>query len=114
MNEVSPSTPDPMTWISEGVNDLGAYLALWSNRGDQVTAAERAAASEAVERIDVTLRRLHELRSDLVTEIRAADDETARRTDELLEQLRAERGGVTPLPDDGTAWERHDDPEAGR
>lgn len=93
------STVDPMTFITEAVADLGVYKAMWDNRGEQATAAQRAAASQAVERIDVTLQRLHRLRSDLVTEIRTADDETARRTDELLERLRRERGGVTPLPD---------------
>ncbi|TDO52626.1 hypothetical protein EV643_102465 [Kribbella sp. VKM Ac-2527] len=86
-----------MTFITEAVADIGVYAAMWANRGEQPTAAERAAASQAVERIDATLRRLHRLRGDLVTEMRQADDETARRVDKLLR----ERGnGVVELPDE--------------
>lgn len=83
MNEVSPDPRDPMTWIRESVDDLGAYLSTWTSR--TVTAGVAlAAATQAVKRIDVTQQRLDRLRAQLVDETQAG-------------QL-------------GTAWERHDDP----
>lgn len=67
------SQPDrdlQVTFCREAIADAAVYLAMWGNRGDQPTAAERAAASAALDRLDVTLQRLHRLRGDLAAEIR--------------------------------------------
>lgn len=74
MNEVSP-TPDPLVFVREAVDDLHAYLALWSNRKPLPApdAAARAAADQAMERIETAIRRLWRLRLQLEAEIAAED-----------------------------------------
>lgn len=84
---------DPMTFIREGVEDLGAYLAMWATR-DQAPTAARAAAGQAVERIDVTVRGMQRLRSQLVGEIRASDEAVGAPTDALLDPLTGDDGGA--------------------
>lgn len=48
----------------------------------------RRCASDAVDAIDGALRSLHNIRQQLITEIRQADDATAERADELLRRSR--------------------------
>ena len=71
---MNTSSPTPYVFLVEAVHDLGAYLELWRSRGEGPgTAAARTAASVAVERIDRALRLLHDLRGQLVAEIRESD-----------------------------------------
>lgn len=67
--------PAPLTFIVEAIHDLGQYLQDWAGRRPlpEPSTAARAAADEAVGRIDSALQRLVELRSELVAEIRQAD-----------------------------------------
>jgi hypothetical protein len=79
--------------IRKHAADLGIYLTIWSTRDDEKAQPDvRRAASHAMDAIDAALAEMHGLRSRLVGEIRAADDATAARVDELLRQCREERG----------------------
>src|SRR6266436_1057808 len=72
---------------------LAVALAQWMARDDsKADPGARQAANTAMDAIDAMLRELYELRARLVGEIRAADDATAARVDELLRQCRGERG----------------------
>ena len=74
------------------VDDVGAWLAIWSARDDSRPQPHaRRCASDAVDAIDAALRGLHAIRSRLTGEIRSADDASAVRADELLERLRADQ-----------------------
>jgi hypothetical protein len=65
--------------------ELGVALAQWAGREDTRPEPEvRRAANTAMDAIDAMLRELYELRSRLLTEIRASDDATAARVDALL------------------------------
>jgi hypothetical protein len=77
----------PLSALRDHVDDLGAWLAIWEGRHEPDAHARRC-ASDAVDAIDAALREMHTLRSRLVGEIRTADDASAARADELLEQLR--------------------------
>ena len=78
--------------IRKHATDLGIYLTIWSARDDSKAQPDvRQAASHAMDAIDAALAELHGLRSRLVGEIRAADDATAARVDELLRRSREER-----------------------
>jgi hypothetical protein len=73
------------------LGELEAALALWAIRDDtKAQPGVRQAANNAVDAIDGALRELHGLRSQLVSEVRAADDATMARTEELLRRLREE------------------------
>jgi hypothetical protein len=73
------------------LGELEAALALWATRDDaKAQPGVRQAANNAVGAIDGALRELHGLRSQLVSEVRAADDATMARTAELLRRLREE------------------------
>ena len=78
----------------EGHNGvLAVALAQWMARDDsKADVGARQAANTAMDAIDAMLRELYQLRARLVTEIRAADDATAARVDELLCRCREERG----------------------
>ena len=83
----------------EGHNGvLGVALAQWAARDDTRAEPEvRRAANTAMDAIDAMLAELHQLRSRLVTEIRAADDATAARVDAMLAgQVPGCREGGTP------------------
>jgi hypothetical protein len=68
---------------------LGVALAQWVARDDSTADPyARRAANLAMEAIDAALAELHELRARLVAEIRADDDATAARVDELLARHR--------------------------
>lgn len=75
--------------IGEHTVTLAHALTLWAVRDDSRPQAEvRQAANTAMDAIDAILREAHELRARLVGEIRASDDATAARADELLAQGR--------------------------
>ena len=76
----------------EGHNGvLAVALAQWMARDDsKADPGARQAANTAMDEIDAMLRELHQLRARLATEIRAADDATAARVDELLRRSREE------------------------
>jgi hypothetical protein len=64
---------------------LGVALAQWMARDDaKAEPAVRQAANTAMDAIDAMLAELHQLRARLISEIRASDDVTAARVDELL------------------------------
>jgi hypothetical protein len=73
------------------IGELGVALAMWAARDDsKADPHARRAANTAMDALDAALALLHELRSRLVSEIRASDDQAAARVDALL----ADRGGA--------------------
>ena len=84
---------DLATPLDDELGLMNVHLAVWMARDDsKADAGARQAANTAMDEIDAMLRELHQLRARLVGEIRAADDATAARVDELLRQCREERG----------------------
>ena len=82
----------PLSALRGHVDDLGAWLAIWSARQEgRPDAPARRCANDAVEVIDAALADLHRIRQQLVGEIRDSDDATAARADALLR-----RGGARP------------------
>ena len=82
----------PLSALRGHVDDLGAWLAIWSARDDSKPDAHaRRCANDAVDAIDAALRELHAMRARLVGEIRASDDAAAARIDTLLERLRGDQ-----------------------
>lgn len=72
---------------------LAVALAEWAARSDdRPDAAARRAANRAMDALDAALALLYELRSRLVTEIRASDDACAVRADELIARHSIEGG----------------------
>jgi hypothetical protein len=89
-------TGDPydgaLSALRSRVDDLGAWLAIWSARDDsRPDAHARRCASDAVDTIDAALADLHRIRQQLVREIRDSDAASAARADALLERLRADQ-----------------------
>lgn len=71
--------------ISERAEALGAALAVWAARDDSKPQPEaRRAANAAMDAIDGMLAELYAVRSSLVSQIRASDDERAARVDAML------------------------------
>lgn len=69
---------------------LGVSLAQWATRDDAKAQPEiRRAANTAMDAIDGMLAELHQVRQQLVTEIRLSDNATAARVDALLAEYRA-------------------------
>jgi hypothetical protein len=93
-------SPDPwdaaLSAIRASVDDLGAWLAIWSARTEPDAHARRC-ASDAVDAIDAALIELHGIRAELVGQIRRADDQAAARADALLARTRdGPRGRRSP------------------
>ncbi len=79
--------------LEDPMGVLAIALGQWEDRDETRPQPEvRQAANKAMDEIDLMLRELHAMRSRLVGEVRAADDATAARVDELLRQCREERG----------------------
>jgi len=81
----------PLSALRGHVDDLGAWLAIWSARDDgrpdahaRRCANDAMDAIDAIDAIDAMLSGLHEVRARLVIDIRQADDAGAARADELL------------------------------
>jgi hypothetical protein len=73
------------------VSELETALALWATLDDtKPQPGVRQAANDAVDAVDGALRELHGIRSQLISEVRAADDATMARTGELLRRLQKE------------------------
>ncbi|MFZ0226540.1 MAG: hypothetical protein WAL41_06285 [Mycobacterium sp.] len=71
--------------LEDSMGVLAVALAQWEIRDDSKAQPEvRRAANTAMDEIDAMLRELHQMRSRLVGEIRAADDATAARVDAML------------------------------
>jgi hypothetical protein len=85
---------DPMAALRAHLDVLAAALAHWQQRSDPTAdqAAARRAASAAVGEVDNLLRRLHEVRQELIAEARRWDDRVNARVDQLLAESR--RGGA--------------------
>ncbi len=82
----------PLSALRGHVDDLGAWLAIWSARDDgKPDSHARRCASDAMDAIDAMLRDLHLVRARLAGEIRASDDASAARADALLKQLPGDR-----------------------
>jgi hypothetical protein len=77
--------------IREHADALAAALDVWQDR-DAPDARARRCANDAINAIDETLRQLHLVRARLTGEIRAYDDATAARVDELLRKDHGEAG----------------------
>jgi hypothetical protein len=77
--------------IHRSVDGLGPWLAIWEARAEPDAFARRC-ASDAIAAIDAMLAELHQLRAQLVSEVRESDDLAADRADQLLARLR----GQTP------------------
>lgn len=84
---MTPSPADAydaaLTTIRSHVEDLAAWLASWEARREPDAHARRC-ASDVVDAIDDALSELHQIRARLIGEIRASDDASAARADELL------------------------------
>jgi hypothetical protein len=88
---VSADAYDPLlSSFRRRVKVLSTLLGIWSCRAEP-DASARLCASDAIGAIDAMLADPHLIRERLVSEIRAADDASAARADELL------RRGVDPL-----------------
>jgi len=75
--------------LSSRLEILSGALQVWAGRDPTKPQPEvRRAANEAMAAVDDLLGQLHRLRSTLVGEIRASDDATAARVDELLARRR--------------------------
>jgi hypothetical protein len=97
--------PDPfdaaLSALHTHVDNLGPWLAIWAARTEPDAHARRC-ANGAMDAIDGALAALHRIRGELVGQVRAADDATAARVDELLARTR----DGPPVP--------HEDPEGRR
>ena len=97
--------PDPwdaaLSAIRSSVDDLGAWLAIWSARREPDAHARRC-ANDAMDAIDAALIELHRIRAELVDQIRRADDQAAARVDELLGTGRAPPGRESSSGPDAT------------
>jgi len=80
----------PLSAIREHVENLAAWLGIWENRSEPDAHARRC-TSDAVNALDSMLRQLYRVRGWLTCEIRASDDASAARADELLERLRGDQ-----------------------
>lgn len=105
MHHHPPSAPPPEGAASGGLRDvarrldgmtgvLGIAVAQWAVRDETKPQPEiRRAANTAMAAIDDMLTVLHRTRSQLVSEIRAADDATAARVDAVLARSGHGAGG---------------------
>lgn len=95
-----------LTAIRNHVEDLGVWLAIWQARDDgKPDAPARRAANDAVDAIDASIRELHKIRQQLISEIRVSDDATAARVDAMLAGLDSS-GPAGPEETEGRALER--------
>ena len=69
----------PLSELRDHIEDV----AIWEARNEP-DAHTRRCASDAVDAIDAMLRGLHSVRQELISQIRAADNATTQRADELL------------------------------
>ena len=75
----------PLSALRSHADDMGVWLAIWAARDDSMPDAHaRRCAGDAVDAIDAALRGLHEVRARLISEIRASDDASTARADQLL------------------------------
>jgi len=78
----------PLSALRGHVDDLGAWLAIWSARDDsRPDAHARRCANDAMDAVDAMLRDLHLVRARLAGEIRDRDDASAARADVLLARV---------------------------
>jgi hypothetical protein len=84
--------------LQSHLNDLGFALARWEGRDDTKAQPQvRRAANTAMDAIDAMVAGLYQMRSRLVTEIRASDDANGARVDAMLS-----RPVHAPLPEAAT------------
>ena len=75
--------------IRNNVEDLAIQVAIWEARDDgEPDAHARRAASQAIDLIDDCLAGLHQIRQQLISQIRVSDDQAAARADQLLARHR--------------------------
>lgn len=98
--EVAPTVADTvpavevaldLTVVERHFDDLYIVLQEWTAKGTTPERTYVSAGHDAVKAIDDTIRALHLLRSELVTEIRSDEDERNVRVDALLAASRADR-----------------------
>ena len=79
----------PLSAVRNHVEDLGAWLAVWSRREEgKPDAHARRCASDAVDAIDGALAGLHRIRASLIGDLRQADATAAARVDAMLARRR--------------------------
>ena len=78
------------TTLQSHVDRLDDALVLWEDR-DETTAQPgvRRAANVAMDSVDALLHELHQMRAELISQIRAYDDANAERVDALLRERSA-------------------------
>lgn len=82
----------PLTAISDAVDDLSVYMALWAQRDASKTVLPvDLAGQNALAAIDVALSELHGIRSVLVGEVRQHQDAGYARIDAMLAERRDDR-----------------------
>lgn len=76
---------DLISDLREYTDDIGTYTAIWEMRTEpaEPDAQARRCATQAVKAIDLSIERLHALRSQLIGSIRQADDMMMARTAEV-------------------------------
>lgn len=85
---MSPDPFDgPLSALCTAVENVGPWLAIWQARREPDAFARRCAA-DAIGALDAVLLQAHAIRAELVGQVRAADDQTAARADELLARMR--------------------------
>ena len=84
--------------IREHVDAMTADIDVWADRQEPDARARRY-ASAAVNAIDAAIAELHAIRARLITEIRAADDATNARADQLLAETRPAAGAEADAAD---------------
>jgi hypothetical protein len=76
--------------LQSHVDCLGDALIVWEHRDDtKAQPGVRRAANVAMDAIDALLRELHQMRAELIGQIRVSDDANAARVDALLRERSA-------------------------
>ena len=73
----------PLSALRDNVENLATWIGIWEYRSEPDAHARRC-ANDAMGAVDAAIRELHEVRQRLIGEIRASDDATAARADDLL------------------------------
>jgi hypothetical protein len=78
-----PDFDADLSAVHDAVDNLAVWTAIWQARAEPDAHARRC-ASDAIDAADRAIGTLHRIRGELVGQVRAADDATAARVDELL------------------------------
>ena len=83
--------------LLDEAEQVGVSLVNWHGGTDK--AAARRAGSDAVDALDRMLAIIHAGRAALIDELRAADEQAGKETDEILARIREQRAAMTETGD---------------